>query len=127
MPKTSSDTAAKVVDVGVAEDRSTDLDGFTVSFVSIKQTHDLAPILAALPGGTCSCPHWGYVFEGQVIVRYADHEETFQAGDAFYMPPGHTPSATAGARLLQISPADQLADVEAAIARALQPPSLDRA
>ena len=119
MPKVSKESADKVVDFGVAEDHSSDLDGFTVNFVTIKQTHDLAPMLQALPGGNCSCPHWGYVFKGRITVRYADREEVFEAGDAFYMPPGHAPAAEAGTELLQISPAEQLAAVETAIAAAL--------
>ena len=120
MPKVSKDTTDKVVDFGVAEDRSSDLDGYTVNFVTIKQTHDLAPMLAGLPGGNCSCPHWGYVFKGRVVVRYDDREEVFEAGDAFYMPPGHVPAADAGTELLQISPAEELAVVEAAIAAHMQ-------
>ena len=120
MPSTSASTATKVADYGVAEDRSAELDGYAVNFVTIKQTHDLAPMLAALPGGNCSCPHWGYVFKGSLTVRYADHEETFQAGDAFYMPPGHAPAAEAGTERLQVSPADKLAEVDAAIAAAMQ-------
>jgi hypothetical protein len=36
------------------------------------------------------------------------------------MPPGHAPAAEAGTELLQISPADQLAEVDAAIAAAMQ-------
>ena len=120
MPKVSKDTTDKVVDFGVAEDRSSDLDGYTVNFVTIKQTHDLAPMLAALPGGTCSCPHWGYVFKGRVVVRYGDREEVFEAGDAFYMPPGHAPAADAGTELLQFSPAEDLAVVEDAIAAHMQ-------
>ena len=120
MPRACKDTTDKVVDFGVAEDRSSDLDGYTVNFVTIKQTHDLAPMLAGLPGGSCSCPHWGYVFKGRVVVRYDDREEVFEAGDAFYMPPGHVPAADAGTELLQISPAEELAVVEAAIAAHMQ-------
>jgi hypothetical protein len=120
MPSTSASTATKVADYGMAEDRSAELDGYAVNFVTIKQTHDLAPILASLPEGNCACPHWGYVFKGRLTVRYADHEETFEAGDAFYMPPGHAPAADAGTELLQISPADKLAEVDAAIAAAMQ-------
>lgn len=119
MPRTSKDTASKVTDFGVGEDRSTDLDGYTVNFVTIKQSHDLAPMLRALPGGNCSCPHRGYVFKGRLTVRYDSHEETFEAGDAFYMPPGHAPEAEAGTELVQISPAAELAEVETAIARAM--------
>jgi hypothetical protein len=120
MPKVSKQSATNVKDFGVAEDRSADLDGYTVNFVSIRESHDLAPMLAGLPGGKCSCPHWGYVLKGRITVRYGDHEEVIEAGDAFYMPPGHAPEAEAGTELIQISPADELATVEAAIMQSMQ-------
>jgi mannose-6-phosphate isomerase-like protein (cupin superfamily) len=120
MPKVSKESATEVRDYGVAEDRTGNLDGYTVNFVSIRQDHDLAPMLSGLPGGRCPCPHWGYVLKGRMIVRYADHEEVCEAGDAFYMPPGHTPAAEAGSEFIQISPSDQLQEVEAAVVKAMQ-------
>src|SRR5438270_9493350 len=120
MAKASSTTADRVKDFGVAVDRSSDLDGFTVSFVTITKSHDLAPMLAALPTGKCTCPHWGYIISGRVVVRYDDHEEVLGPGDAFYMAPGHTPEAEQGTELVQFSPTEQLAEVEAAIAAATQ-------
>ena len=33
------------------------------------------------------------MLEGQVGFRFPDREETFHAGDAYYVPPGHTPAA----------------------------------
>jgi mannose-6-phosphate isomerase-like protein (cupin superfamily) len=120
MPKASKESVTEVRDYGVAEDRTGDLDGYTVNFVSLRQDHDLAPMLSGLPGGRCSCPHWGYVLKGRMIVRYADHEEVCEAGDAFYMPPGHTPAAEAGTEFIQISPSDQLQEVEAAVVKAMQ-------
>ncbi len=120
MPKVSKESVTEVRDYGVAEDRTGDLDGYTVNFVSIRQNHDLAPMLSGLPGGRCSCPHWGYVVRGRMIVRYADHEEVCEAGDAFYLPPGHAPAAEAGTEFIQISPSDQLQEVEAAVVKAMQ-------
>jgi len=120
MPKVSKDSTAETTDFGVAEDRSSDLEGYTVNFVSIRESHDLAPMLKSLPGGHCSCPHWGYLFKGRITVRYDDHEEVFEAGDAFYMPPGHAPAAEAGSEFVQFSPADQLAATVAAIAKGMQ-------
>ena len=55
-----------------------------------------------------------------MIVRYDDHEEVIEAGDAFYMPPGHAPEADAGTEFVQFSPTDQLAATEAAIKKAMQ-------
>ena len=122
MSKASS-TSGTEKDFGVAVDRTTIIDGYSVNFVSIRQSHDLAPILASLPTGRCTCPHWGYVFKGRMIVRYDDHEEVINAGEAFYMPPGHAPEAEAGTELVQFSPADQLAEVEAAIFASMQGPT----
>ena len=120
MPKASRESISQVKDFGVAEDRTEDLGGYTVNFVSILKDHDLGPMLAGLPGGHCSCPHWGYVVKGKLTVRYGDREETIGAGEAFYMPPGHVPAATAGSEIVQFSPTSQLQTVEAAIARAMQ-------
>jgi mannose-6-phosphate isomerase-like protein (cupin superfamily) len=120
MPKVSRESAANVADMGAAEDRGAELDGYAVNFVTIRQDADLAPMLKGLAGDSCQCPHWGYVFSGALTWRYADHEEVCEAGDAYYAPPGHTPSATAGSEFLQISPAGELRAVEAMIQKNMQ-------
>ncbi len=121
MAKTSSASAQNVMDLGSVEDRSTDIDGYTINFVTIREDSDLAGPLATLPDGRCPCPHWGYVFRGRLVVRYADGtEDVIEAGDAFYAPPGHVPAADAGTEFVQFSPAAELAVVEAAIMAALQ-------
>jgi hypothetical protein len=120
MPKTSRDNVSLVRDFGVAEDRSEDLGGYTVNFVTIRQDHDLAALLAGLDGGQCPCPHWGYLIKGQITVRYGDREETIRAGEAYYLPPGHVPAATAGTEMIQFSPADQLREVDAAMTKVMQ-------
>jgi len=96
MPSLSKDSAPNVQDVGPAVDRGGDLDDTRVDFVTITESHSLAPLLRGLPGDSCQCPHWGYLFAGKITVSYADREETYQAGDAFYMTPGHVPAAEAG-------------------------------
>ena len=120
MPKASRQSASKVVDYGPAEDRTEELGGYTMNFVSIRQPMDLAPLLKGLPGDSCQCPHWGYLFKGRLTVRYADHEEVIEAGDAFYMPPGHVPAGAAGTEFVQFSPSDELRVSEAAMARNMQ-------
>jgi hypothetical protein len=120
MPKVSKESATLVDDFGVAEDRHEELDGYSVNFVSIRQTHDLGPMLKALPGGNCPCPHWGYVVKGRLTVRYADHEEVIEAGDAFYMPPGHAPEAEQGTEFVQFSPAGELAAFDEALKKTMQ-------
>jgi quercetin dioxygenase-like cupin family protein len=55
------------------------------------------------------------MFAGKITVSYADREETYEAGDAFYMPPGHVPAAEAGTEFIQFSPTEQLAETLAAM------------
>ena len=40
-----------------------------------------------LPNDKCSRPHWGYVFKGRLTFDCGDHEEVFEAGDAFHVEP----------------------------------------
>jgi hypothetical protein len=115
MPRLSKDSAPNVQDVGPAVDRGGDLDDITVDFVTIRESHSLAPLLRGLPGGSCQCPHWGYLFAGKITVTYADREETYLAGDAFYMTPGHVPAAEAGTEFVQFSPKERLAETMAAM------------
>jgi hypothetical protein len=66
-------------------------------------------MLKGAPNDQCQCPHWGYVFKGKMTFRFGDHEETYEAGDAFYAPPGHTPITYKGAEVLMFQPTDELA------------------
>jgi hypothetical protein len=120
MAKTSKPTTPVKMDIDMVEDRACELADITVNFVTIRQDSDLAPMLASLPGGRCQCPHWGVLDKGQMTVSYADHVEVYEAGDAFYMTPGHTPAAVAGTEFVQFSPTDLLAATEAAIAKGMQ-------
>jgi hypothetical protein len=123
MPKVSKASATQVERPGPVEDRHEDLDGYTVNFVSLEQDMDLAPLLKGLPDDCCPCPHWGYVFKGRITARFGDRQEVYEAGDAFYMSPGHAPQAEAGTEFVQFSPASELRSVQEAMmnnARALQ-------
>ena len=111
---------AETQDFGVAVDRTTHLDDTTVQFVSIRETHSLKDALAGLPDGNCKCPHWGYLVSGKVIVDYGDREESYGQGDAFYMTPGHVPTAEAGSEFVMFSPKDELAATMAAIQAYMQ-------
>jgi len=120
MGRAAKETTPTTMDFEIAEDRSCQLDDYTVNFVTIRLAHDLAPMLASLPGGMCRCPHWGIVTKGRMTVTYADRQEVFEAGDAYYMPPGHTPACDADTEFVMFSPTDLLAETEAAIAKGMQ-------
>jgi hypothetical protein len=120
MPKASKETASKTNDFGLGVDRSEEFGEYTVNFVTIRQDVDLTPMLKGLPNDSCQCPHWGYLFTGQLRVRYADHDEVIEPGDSFYMSPGHVPAAAAGSEFVQFSPAEALRISEEQMARNLQ-------
>jgi len=69
---------------------------------------DVTPMLKGLPNNLDECPHWGYVLKGRVTTKYKDHEETANAGDAYYVSPGHTAVFDAGTELVEFSPKDKL-------------------
>jgi uncharacterized cupin superfamily protein len=108
MPKVSKESAAQVDQHGPVEDRHEELGGYTVNFVSFGEDIDGTPLLKGLPGDNCSCPHWGYVLKGRLTYRFDDHDEVFEAGDAFYLPAGHIPLADAGSEIVQFSPTKEL-------------------
>ena len=118
MPKVSRESA-QVEDHGVVEDRHADLDGYAVSFVTFRDDIDATPLLKGLPDDRCQCPHWGYVVKGRVTFTFADHAEDFEAGDGFYVGPGHSPAAVAGTEYVMFSPTDQMAPVNEVIERNL--------
>jgi hypothetical protein len=118
VPKVSKDTATGGGDYGAVIDRSEEIGNYTVNFVQFNEDVDATPLMKGLPDDRCQCPHWGYVISGRLHFRFADHEETFEAGDAFYLPPGHVPfKHEPGTLLVQFSPAEELRQTEAAIER----------
>ncbi len=79
-----------------------------VGFETYNEEFDIAPLLRGLPDDMCQCPHYGYVLEGRMRVRYADsEEEIIEAGDAYYMKPGHSPVMEAGTELVEFSPKEK--------------------
>jgi hypothetical protein len=109
MPHVSRDTASETVRLDGLEVHLESLDGgYTVCFESHTADADLAPIFRGLPGDCCDFPRWGYVLEGRIGFRLDTGEETYTAGDAYYVPPGHTPVHYAGTQIVEFSPTEQL-------------------
>ncbi len=98
-----------------------DLDGYTVTFTTLVEDIDATPFMKGLPDDRCQCPHWGYVIKGKMIARYADRDEVFEAGDAFYTPPGHIPVANEpGTEFVSFSPSDEIRTAEAVMMKNMQ-------
>lgn len=65
---------------------------------------DPGPFFKGLPDDRCQCPHWGYVLKGQLRFHFADHDEVYSAGDAYYAPPGHMPVIGDNTEYVEFSP-----------------------
>jgi hypothetical protein len=110
MPRTSRETAPNVTQFeGVVDDRFEVLDGYHISFTSFESDVDGAPLLKGAPDDQCHCPHWGYVLKGRFGFRFGDREEIYEAGDAFYVAPGHTPVGFAGGEIVMFQPEEEMA------------------
>ena len=120
MPKVSKESASGGGDHGPVVDRAEELEDYSVNFVTFRENIDHAPLLKGLPDDQCQCPHWGYVIKGKMTFRFGDREEVFEAGDAFYLPPGHIPVVQAGTTYVQFSPSEDLRAVSEAMARNMQ-------
>jgi hypothetical protein len=117
MPGFSKETAPNVGQFGPVTDRHQEIDGYTVTIVSFAAEVDGAPLLKGLKEDLCQCPHWGYVVKGTATFTFADHVETFNEGDAFYLPPGHSPAHSADSELIMFSPTRELRETEEAMQR----------
>ena len=86
--------------------------GMTVGFNEIPAGTDFSPLLQGLRNDSCHCPHWGYMVEGELLIKYDDGtEEMLTAGDVFYMPPGHTAIVIKDMKFLDFSPEKELNEV----------------
>jgi hypothetical protein len=104
MPKTSKETASVTVETDGYEGHQEKLDGgYFVSIESYTKDFDLSSMFKGLPDDRCTCQHWGYVLAGEVTYKTAQGDETFAAGDAFYVAPGHTHVLTKGAAMVEFS------------------------
>ena len=106
MPKLSKETAPQIEDMGLMVGHYGELDGYTVGFEHFREDADGTPLFKGLPDDRCQSPHWGYVIGGRVTFKYADRDEVFETGDAYYAPPGHVPVVAAGTEIVEFSPTE---------------------
>ena len=84
-----------------------DWGGMFPEITTLSPKQEYSSMYKDLPGGMCQAPHWGYVFSGALKIKYADHEETIKAGEAFYLAPGHIPYVEENTQLVQFSPVEK--------------------
>lgn len=111
MPSVSRETAAERIGFDGIDVRLEHLEGgYTVCFESHTADGDLAALFRGLPDDRAQLPRFGYVVAGRTGFRFPDREETYDAGDAYFVPPGHTPVHYAGAEIVEFSPTELLGE-----------------
>lgn len=105
MPKVAKATASSHVQIpGAMESFSHESEGWTVSFDTYSIDVDGAPLFKGAPDDQCQATHIGYVLKGKMAMRTVDgSEEVFEAGDAYFVRPGHIPFYFAGLELVDFT------------------------
>lgn len=84
---------------------ATGLGKISGEYFSLAKGVDTTPLFIGLEGNLCQCPHWGYLLSGEVTTTDAHGaEETVNAKDLFYWPPGHNVKIIEDAELIMFSP-----------------------
>ena len=120
MPSARKMSTPIAINDPMIEGRYAPVGEYTVSFETFRRNLDPASFFVGLPDDRCQCPHWGVVTAGQLTFRWADREETFVAGDAYYAPPGHLPLLTEGTSVVEFSPSAALEATMAVVERNLE-------
>ena len=84
---------------------ATGLGKISGEYFSLSAGVDTTPLFKGLEGDMCQCPHWGFVLRGQLTTTDAGGiQETVNANDLFYWPPGHNVKVDADAEIVMFSP-----------------------
>jgi hypothetical protein len=121
MPNASKETASEHIALEGIDVRLENFEsGYSVCFESHTADADLAGLFRGLPDDRAQLPRWGYVIKGKVGFRFSDRDETYEAGDAYYVPPGHTPIHYMGAEIVEFSPTEILGETIPVVMKNLQ-------
>ncbi|MCB2229782.1 cupin domain-containing protein [bacterium] len=110
--KIRKEEAPVALQLPVATFRVAEWDNMAVAYVTLSAGADATPLLEGLHEDKCQCPHWGYMLEGAVHVRYGDGtEEICKAGELFFWPAGHTVRVEEDSSFVEFSPKKALKEV----------------
>lgn len=115
MPKISKHDAPDSLEMEGYEGHFGALDGYTVAFETYTAGADLAEMFKGLPDDRCQCPHWGVVLKGTLKYTSDDGDTIVEAGEAYYVGPGHLPYLYAGTEVIEFSPTKQLQETLAVV------------
>jgi len=102
---------------GSAYSRDIEWGEMNVAFEGMPAGMDTAPLFKGLPNDSCPCPHWGYVLQGKLRIKYADHEEVISTGQAYYLAPGHNVVVEEDCEIVEFSPKGEYQKTMAVAAR----------
>jgi hypothetical protein len=91
--------------------------GMTIVFDRMQAGQDVSSMLDALPEGRCQASHWGYLLKGRASVDYGTHAEVIEAGDVYYVAPGHRFTVLEDSEALEFTRSDELDVTLSAIRR----------
>ncbi len=102
--KSSREELPVAFEDGAASSRQVEWGDMNVAYEAFPAGMDGTELFKGLPDDRCQCPHWGYLIKGQIRVKYADREEIINAGDVYYMAPGHIPVTEQDVEVVEFSP-----------------------
>jgi hypothetical protein len=118
--RAKSEEIPVVFEEGGVVSRQVQWGGMQVARETAPAGMDTRPIFEGLPEGSCQCPHWGYMISGRARVIYADREEVLEAGDAYYLEPGHNLVVEESGEVVEFSPAGEYQKTMEAVAGNMQ-------
>ena len=81
------------------------LEKISGEYFTLSAGVDTTPLFEGLDGNLCQCPHWGFVLRGRITTTDAKGaQETVNASDLFYWPPGHNVRVDSDAEIVMFSP-----------------------
>ena len=81
------------------------LGKISAEYFSLSAGVDTTPLFIGLEGDLCQCPHWGFLTKGQLTTTdVAGKEETVDANELFYWPPGHNVKVIQDSEIVMFSP-----------------------
>lgn len=88
--------------------------GMAVERHNVPAGTDFTPLLQGLENNHCQVPHWGYLVKGSLEMEYEDREkDIINAGEVFYMKPGHTARVVEDLTLVSFGPENGMINLKA--------------
>ena len=83
----------------------TGYDKISGEYFTLAAGVDTTQLFEGLEGNLCQSPHWGFVLRGRITTTDAKGaQETVNANDLFYWPPGHNVKVEQDAEIIMFSP-----------------------